>query len=118
MRSPRCFMATSSTTVTGFRSSATGRLRVGRGVQLRQLPEPEVPVRESGMRDRQLRLSHDPVTIADDVQVEGARAPPDAALPAPLRLDGMQVIEQHLGLHAGLEEAQLVPVGYLWLGPE
>src|SRR5690242_11146831 len=117
MRSPRCFILTSSCTVTGFRSSATGGLRprgsgVG-GVELGQFPLPEVALREAGMRNGQLRLPHGAVAVPDDIQVERAGAPPDTPLSPALGFDSMEVIEQRRRLECRLEQDHLVQVGAL-----
>src|SRR4029077_18171037 len=120
MRSPRCFMRSSSWHVTGFRWSATGGLRPGRDgrVELSQFSLPEVALREAGMRNGQLRLPHDAVAVPDDIQVERARTPPDTPFSPALGFDGMEVIEQRRRLECRLEQDHLVQVGALRHRPE
>src|SRR2546427_3843774 len=107
MRSPRAFMARSSWVVTGLVSSAIGsRPRRQRGVELRQLPQPEGAVRKLGMWQYEVRLTQHPIAEAHDVQVQSPRSPADPrpALAAPLRFDRVQLDEKVGGLEGGLEE--------------
>src|SRR5437879_2996766 len=121
MRSPRAFMARSSWVVTGLVSSAIGsRPRRQRGVELRQLPQPEGAVRKLGMWQYEVRLTQHPIAEAHDVQVQSPRSPADPrpALAAPLRFDRVQLDEKVGGLEGGLEEDHLVEVGPLRHRPE
>src|SRR2546428_2346663 len=104
MRSPRCFMATSSRVVTGYGSSAM--------VELRQLALPEGAVRKLGVRDQERGLTHHAIAEPHDVQVQGARSPADPrlALAAALRFDRVKVDEQLGGLERGFEQDHLVEV--------
>src|SRR6185295_8759857 len=121
MRSPRCFMARSSWVVTGLVSSAIGSRAWGRsGFELRQLALPEGAVRKLGVRDHELRIAHDAIAEAHDVQVQGPRSPanPRPALATAFRFDRVQVDEQLGGLEGGLEQGHLVEVGPLWYRAE
>src|SRR5438876_7771225 len=64
--------------------------------QLGDFPLPEIAVGQLGMGDRQPRLPHGALAVANDVEIEGPRSPPLAAFPAPLRLD-RETIRQQLG---------------------
>src|SRR5438445_751597 len=117
MRSPRSFMARRWWVVTDLVSSAIGsRARRGRGVELRQLPLPEGPVRKLGVRDDERGLAHHPIPEADDIQVQRPRSPANARAPvaAALRFDGVEVNEQLGGLEGGFEQDHLVQVCPLW----
>src|SRR6266516_1783539 len=112
MRSPRCFMATSSMVVTGLGSSAI--------VELRQLALPEGAVRKLGVRDHEGRLTQHTIAETHDVQVQGPRSPtnPRLALAAALRFDRVEVDEQLGGLERGFEQDHLVEVCPLRHGSE
>src|SRR5260221_10862255 len=121
MRSARSFMARSSRVVIGLVSSAMGRRAWRRsGLELRQLALPERAVRKLRVRDHELRLAHDAIAEANDVQVQGAGSPPHlrATLATARRFDRVQVVEQLGGLEGGLEQDHLVEVGALRYRPE
>src|SRR6185437_3767009 len=121
MRSPRSFMARSSWVVTGLVSSAIRSRARGRSrLELCQLALPEGAVRNLGVRDHELRLAHDAIAEADDVQVQGPRSPanPRPALATALRFDRVQEVEQLGGIEGGLEQDHLVEVSPLRYRPE
>src|SRR5437867_10849216 len=98
MRSPRCFMVTSSWVVTAFVSSAIGG-------QLRQLALPEGAVGNLAARNNELRVAQHPIAEAHDIQVQGSRSPAHAgpALAPALRLDRLRVAERPRARERGRE---------------
>src|SRR2546426_12666233 len=94
MRSPFSFICRRACVVTGFGAGASGTGGAQR-LQLRELAEPKIAVGQLGMGIGESRLGDDPITIADDVEVQRARPPALAPIPAPLALDPQQY-EQHV----------------------
>src|SRR6476659_818247 len=104
MRRPAAFMAARSSTVSG---RASGFM----GLELRQLPLPEIAVGQLGMGNDKVGLGNAPLAEAHDVPIERARAPalrPHAALGA---LDGLAGLAERPRLESGLEQHHLVEVG-------
>src|SRR5881394_972153 len=113
-------MATRSSTVTGLGAAVSATCRLPGGVELRQLSQPEIAVRELGVWNRQVRLAHAALAPPHDVQVQRAGTPPQSgvALAAALRFDHLQVAEQRARLERGLEQDHLVQEGSLAYGAE
>src|SRR2546427_11319492 len=94
MRSPFSFICRRACVVTGFGTGASGTRGTQR-LQLRELAEPEIAVGQLGMGNGESRLGDDPITVADDVEVQRARPPALGPISAPLALD-LQQSEQHV----------------------
>src|SRR5260370_7189620 len=100
MRSPCSFIFRSAVTVTGLGASATGRS--GGGVQLGDLPQPEVAVLELGVRQPEIGPGQRAGTVAHDVEIERAGAPPPPPPPPPRPLHPVQLAPDLACLHPPL----------------
>src|SRR5689334_12617391 len=106
MRRPAAFMVSRSVTVSG-RGSAFMRL------DFRQLPQPEVAVRQLGMRNDKVLIGHLAITEAHDVEIEGAGAPTLTAAPSLLVLDCLKCPEEIPRLERCLQQHHLIEIGRL-----
>src|SRR2546423_9655144 len=113
MRSPFCFISTSARVVT---LDMTRRP----SFQLGDLAAPEVPMLELGMRNDQIRLAHGARSVADNVEIEGARAPPLAgrAVASPLRFNRMAMLPQIGWAQGRFDPHHLIQIGGLRYRPE
>src|SRR2546425_12738542 len=100
MRSAFSFILRSVCVVTGLGASAMGHRQ---RLELGDLPEPEVAMRQLGVRESELRRVHNAVAEPYDVDVQGAGPPPHPPFPAPLGLDGPTLPQQLGRLEPGLE---------------
>src|SRR5688500_14990021 len=105
MRRPAAFMAVRSRTERG-RDSAFMR------TQLRELPLPEITLRQAGMGDGQVGLGYPQVAVQNDIEIEGPRRPPGPDLPHPARrpLDALADVEQRARREGRAQERHLVEV--------
>src|SRR5947207_4598791 len=110
MRSPRSFIDSSSSTVTGLGDGASATGGLPGGVELRHFPLPEIAVRELRVRDRKVRLVHPALAPADDVQVKRARLQAHArlALAPAIYLDRVLFAQQAEMRECGLETNQSI----------
>src|SRR6476661_9016104 len=103
MRRPAAFMAARSSTV-------SGRASAFMGLELRQLSLPEITVGQLGMGNDKVGLGDAPPAEADDVHVEGARAPALRSHAALGPLDGLAGLEQRPRLESGLDQHHLIEI--------
>src|SRR5256885_827702 len=113
MRSPFCFISTSPRVVT---LDMTRRP----AFQLGDLAAPEVPMLELGMRNDQIRLAHGARSVADNVEIEGARAPPlsGRTVASPLRFNRMAMLQQIDWAQGRFHQHHLIQIGSLRYRPE
>src|SRR6185436_13212494 len=100
MRSPFSFISSSARVVMlGMRT-----------IQLGDFALPEIAVRQLGMWNRQIGFPHDARSVAYDVDIQGARSPPLAALPAPLRFYRPALRQQVRRAETRFEQHHLVQI--------
>src|SRR5579862_6358125 len=76
--------------------------------KLRQLTLPERPVRERGMRYREIRVLHGLVVKQHDVEIQCARTPANRPFAAGPLLDVMKMIQQLARRELGLDCDHLI----------
>src|SRR6267378_4970548 len=103
MRFPASFILSKECVVTDLASSAMGHRQ---RVEFGDLPEPEVPMRQLGVRDGERGGAHDANAELYDVEVQRARPPAHARLPCPVpppvALDRPALPQQASGVERGL----------------
>src|SRR2546428_9399333 len=111
MRSAFSFILRSVCVVTGLGSSAMGHRQ---RLELGDLPEPEVAMRQLGVRDGELGRAHGAVAEPHDVEVQRAGPPPPTPLPPPPGPDGPALPRNPAGGRPGSQGTHLVSAGAVW----
>src|SRR3990170_2229535 len=95
------------------RRSRVVTLGMNEGLELGDPAEPEGAMGKLGMGNRETGRLYRPGAEADDVEIEGARAPPHQPLAPALDLDRLAMGQERLRCQRRLEQDHLVQVPVL-----